>query len=219
MWVLQMKIVTYNIQFGLGKNGHNDLALIASEIAGADIIALQEVERNWQHSGCVDQPRTLAGLLDQYYWVYGPYFDVDASKKTSDGTITNVRRQFCNMILSTRLFPLPKSIITDQRNMVMGMLEGVVVLGGGVAMRVYNTHLSAKSAADRIAQIHTIREIIKRAPCEGGTWTGSSTDPLWLEDKVAPPMPDEFMLLMTLTTRQRTPNMRIWCAAMKTNAT
>ena len=201
MWVLQMKIVTYNIQFGLGKNGHNDLALIASEIAGADIIALQEVERNWQHSGCVDQPRTLAGLLDQYYWVYGPYFDVDASKKTSDGTITNVRRQFGNMILSrtpilsTRLFPLPKSIITDQRNMVMGMLEGVVDLGGGVAMRVYNTHLSAKSAADRIAQIHTIREIIKRAPCEGGTWTGSSTDPLWLEDKVAPPMPDEFMLL------------------------
>ena len=196
-----MKIVTYNIQFGLGKDGRNDLGRIAREVRGADIIALQEVERNWQHSGFVDQPKVLSDLLKQYYWVYGPYFDVDASQKNIDGTIANVRRQFGNMILSktpilsTRLFPLPKTIITDQRNMVMGMLEGVVGLGKGQALRVYNTHLSAKSASDRIAQIHCIRKVIAQAPGEGGTWTGSSAHALWLEDKIAPPMPDQFMLL------------------------
>ena len=196
-----MKIVTYNIQFGLGKDGRNDLGRIAREVDGADIIALQEVERNWLHSGQVDQPEALAALLDRYYWVYGPYFDVDASKKNSDGTVTNLRRQFGIMILSktpilsTRLFPMPKSIITDRRNMVVGMLEGVVELNENAALRIYNAHLSAKSATDRIAQIHAIRKIIKRAPGEGGAWTGSGTDPVWAEDQFAPPMPDEFVLL------------------------
>ncbi|NOX40853.1 MAG: hydrolase [Alphaproteobacteria bacterium] len=196
-----MKIVTYNIQFGLGKDGHNDLGRIADEIRGADIIALQEVERNWQHSGLVDQPKLLGDILAQYYWVYGPYFDVDASQKSADGKIINARRQFGNMILSktpilcSRLFPLPKSFIVDQRNMAMGMLEGVVDLGNGRALRIYNAHLSAKSESDRIEQIHCIRKTIAQAPGEGGAWTGSSDHPLWLEDKIAPPMPDEFMLL------------------------
>jgi endonuclease/exonuclease/phosphatase family metal-dependent hydrolase len=51
-----IKIVTYNIQFGLGKDGRFDLERIAAEVDGADVIALQEVERNWQRSGNVDQP-------------------------------------------------------------------------------------------------------------------------------------------------------------------
>jgi len=196
-----VKIVTYNIQFGLGKDEQFDLERIAREVDGADIIALQEVERNWQRSGMVDQPKVLAQLLDQYYWVYGPFFDVDASRRESNGRVINIRRQFGNMILSktpiisTRLFPLPKSIINDQRNMVVGMLEGVVEMPGGKALRIYNTHLSAKSANDRIAQIHTMRAIIASAPNEGGAWTGPSTHPLWLEDKVALPMPGEFVLL------------------------
>ena len=196
-----MKIVTYNIQFGLGKDELLDLERIASEVDGADIIALQEVERNWQRSSMVDQPKVLAELLDQYYWVYGPFFDVDASFQEPNGRIINIRRQFGNMILSktpiifTRLFPLPKSIINDQRNMVVGLLEGVVELPGGKPLRIYNTHLSAKSADDRITQIHTMRRIIASAPNEGGAWTGSSTHPLWVEDKGTPPMPEEFILL------------------------
>ena len=55
-----MKIVTYNIQYGLGKDNRYDLARIAGEVEAADIIALQEVERHWQRSGCVDSPAVLA---------------------------------------------------------------------------------------------------------------------------------------------------------------
>src|SRR4029453_11376379 len=40
-----VKLVTYNIQFGLGRDNRYDLARIASEVSGADVIALQEVER------------------------------------------------------------------------------------------------------------------------------------------------------------------------------
>jgi len=49
-----VKLVTYNIQYGLGKDGRYDLARIADEVGNADIIALQEVERHWQRSGTVD---------------------------------------------------------------------------------------------------------------------------------------------------------------------
>jgi len=196
-----MKVVTYNIQFGLGKDGRNDLRRIADEVGGADIIGLQEVERNWEHSGHVDQPEQLSSLLPEYYWVYGPYFDVDASRKNPDGTIHNARRQFGNMvlsktpILSKRLFPLPKTATTGHRNMAVGMLEAVVGQGEGKALRIYNIHLSAKSSKDRMTQIHQIRNTIARAPAQGSAWTGSSPDPLWQQDKKAPPMPDEFMLL------------------------
>jgi len=204
-----MKIVTYNIQFGLGKDNRFDLQRIASEVDGADIIALQEVERYWQRSGNVDQPAKLAQLLSKYYWAYGPYFDVDASKAEDDGSITNVRRQFGNMILSktpiisTRLFPLPKSAIRHRHNMVAGVFESVVQLPNDGALRIYNAHLGARSQHDRVVQIHAIRKIIRRAPVEGGTWTGPDAKSLsqapgrelWKENSTPPPMPESFVLL------------------------
>ncbi len=196
-----MKIVTYNMQFGLGKDERFDLGRIASEIEGADIICLQEVERHWQRSGNVDQPAEMAKLLDEYYWIYGPYFDVDASTAQPDGTIRNVRRQFGNMILSktpiisSRLFPLPKSALRQRYNMSVGILEGVVELPNDGALRIYNAHLGARSQSDRVAQILTIKEIIRRAPMEGGTWTGHHSHSLWKEGSSPPPMPAEFVLL------------------------
>ncbi len=204
-----MKIVTYNIQFGLGKDGRFDPERIASEVDGADIIALQEVERHWKRTGNVDQPARLGQILDRYYWAYGPYFDVDASTPQPDGRIKNVRRQFGNMILSktpilsTRLFPLPKSALRQRHNMVVGVFEGVVKLQNDGAMRIYNAHLGARSQHDRIVQINSIRDTIRRAPAEGGAWTGDLAHSLWEhhghtlweEDATPPPMPESFVLL------------------------
>ena len=204
-----MKIVTYNIQFGLGKDGRFDPERVAGEVDGADIIALQEVERHWKRSGHVDQPARLGQILNRYYWAYGPYFDVDASTPRPDGTIENVRRQFGNMILSktpilsTRLFPLPKSALRQRHNMVVGVFEGVVQLQQDGALRIYNAHLGARSQHDRVAQIISIRDTIRRAPAEGGAWTGELAHTLWEdhghtlweEDATPPPMPESFVLL------------------------
>ncbi len=204
-----MKIVTYNIQFGLGKDGRYDLERCASEVDGADIIALQEVERHWKRSGNVDQPARLGQILNRYYWAYGPYFDVDASTPQPDGRIENMRRQFGNMILSktpilsTRLFPLPKSALRQRHNMVVGVFEGVVKLQRDGALRIYNAHLGARSQHDRVAQIISIRDTIRRAPAEGGAWTGNLAHSLWEdhghtlweEDATPPPMPESFVLL------------------------
>ncbi len=204
-----MKIVSYNIQFGLGKDGRFDLERIASEVDGADIIALQEVERHWQRSDYVDQPARLGQILNSYYWAYGPYFDVDASTTDADGRVKNIRRQFGNMILSktpilsTRLFPLPKSALRQRHNMVVGVFEGVVQLRDDGALRIYNAHLGARSQHDRVAQILSIRDTIRRAPAEGGAWTGNLAHSLWEshghflweEDATPPPMPESFVLL------------------------
>ncbi|MGO1120570.1 endonuclease/exonuclease/phosphatase family protein [Rhodovibrionaceae bacterium A322] len=196
-----MKIVSYNIQFGLGKDGQNDLARICREVAGADIIALQEVERFWQHSGNVDQPALLADLLPDYYWVYGPYFDVDASSRQADGRLINRRRQFGNMILSrtpilsSRLFPLPKTALRKIDNMAVGLFEAVINLETCGALRLYNAHLGARLPRDRSKQIIALKDIIQRAPLEGGPWTGETTSPLWQEGNGNHPMPKDFVLL------------------------
>ncbi len=151
-----MKIVTYNIQFGLGKDCRFNPERIASDVDGADIIALQEVERHWQRSGNVDQPARLGEILNRYYWAYGPYFDVDASAPRPDGSIENVRRQFGNMILSktpilsTRLFPLPKSALRQRHNMVVGVFEGVIELQQDGALRIYNARASQRISPDNI---------------------------------------------------------------------
>jgi len=212
-----MKIVTYNIQFGLGKDGCFDLQRIADAVDGADIIALQEVERHWQRSGNVDQAAQLGEVLSQYYWVYGPHFDVDASTPQPDGRINNLRRQFGNMILSktpilsTRLFPLPKLDLPVIHNMIAGVVEAVVDLYAGGALRIYNAHLGARSQRDRVAQIIALRDTIRRAPAEGGAWTGAHANPLWRENATPHPMPEAFVLLGDFNLEaKKILNMTIW---------
>ena len=75
-----MKLVTYNIRFGLGLDQRIDLARIADTVRDADIIALQEVERFWKRSGMSDQPEIVGRHLRGFYWVYFPAFDMDASE-------------------------------------------------------------------------------------------------------------------------------------------
>jgi endonuclease/exonuclease/phosphatase family metal-dependent hydrolase len=159
-----MKIVTYNIRFGLGLDQCCNLERIAAEVAGADIIGLQEVERFWRHSGMVDQPQQLGALLKEYYWAYCPAFDVDASTPNEDGSITNRRRQFGPMllsrwpILSARTLVLPQLPASKLISMTTGALECVIETPLG-PMRIYSLHLSAVSPRERLLQIDALLEM------------------------------------------------------------
>ena len=106
-----MRVVTYNIRFGWGLDGRVDLERIADGVRDADIIALQEVERFWLRSGMTDQPAELATLLNDYHWVYGPAFDVDASERGTDGRIDNRRRQFGTMVLARWLIQTSRLLV------------------------------------------------------------------------------------------------------------
>ena len=74
-----MKCVSYNIQYGLGADGVYDLPRIAGDVADADVIALQEVDRFWARSGLVDSPAVLSEHLPDHYWVYGANLDMGAN--------------------------------------------------------------------------------------------------------------------------------------------
>jgi endonuclease/exonuclease/phosphatase family metal-dependent hydrolase len=175
-----MKIVSYNIHYAIGKDNKYDLDRIIDEIAGADIIALQEVERFYGPPHQPSQPEDIGELLKDYYWVYDAAFDVDGSESLSDGTVINRRRQHGQMLLSRwpiiskRYYPLPRTNIENTFNMQMGMIEGVIETPAG-KLRIYNVHFGSVSSEERQCQAGFVLDLVRNAPLEGGAWTGPAS--------------------------------------------
>ena len=163
---------------------------------------LQEVERHWQRSGCVDAPAVLGSHLPEHHWVYGANLDMDASYRDPAGRLVNRRRQFGTMILSrspivsSRNHLLPKYGTLTQHSIQQGALEAVIATGRAGPVRVYSVHLSHLSVAARMPQIEALLDIHARAPGEGGAWCGGHPDPAagWTEGEM-PPMPADAMLM------------------------
>ena len=88
-----MKIVTYNIQFGCGRDGKVDLDRIVEAVHGADVIALQEVDRYWPRSGDMDQVKLIVEKLPGFDFAYGP--GVDQAIMGKVGTDGQIGRASC----------------------------------------------------------------------------------------------------------------------------
>jgi endonuclease/exonuclease/phosphatase family metal-dependent hydrolase len=175
-----MKLVSYNIQYGFGGDGRYDLARCARVVAGADVISLQEVERHWQRTNEDDQPDILSRLLPEYHWVYGPAFDMDASERR-DGRIVNRRRQFGTMVLSrlpivwSRLHTLPLRRTVRPLNTRNAALECMIRTPAG-PVRVLSLHLAHIAAEERLEQIDYLLAEHRRAPSDGGPWSGADDE-------------------------------------------
>ena len=195
-----MIFVSYNIQWGTGKDGRVDLARIAGEIGTADVIALQEVDRFWSRSEMGDQAAEFGALFPGHHWVYGPAMDLEGSTREGDGRLLNRRRQFGNMllarapILSTRNHMLPKMALEAALSLQRAALEAVIAAPSG-PLRVYSVHLNHSSAEERLRQIARLRQIVAGAPNEGGAWSGRNYHPVWEEDGPQPPMPARAILM------------------------
>jgi endonuclease/exonuclease/phosphatase family metal-dependent hydrolase len=160
-----MKLITWNIQWGLGMDGRLDLARIVSEakrIADFDVLCLQEVADGFsdldQHDGG-NQFARIAALLPDYVPVEGIAVDLPGE---------GARQRFGNMILS-RLpvgrvvrHALPWDADPTTRNMPRLLLEAEIQAPFGT-VRVMTTHLEYHSAPLRSAQVAAIREINRRA--------------------------------------------------------
>ncbi|RWP71578.1 endonuclease/exonuclease/phosphatase family protein [Mesorhizobium sp.] len=190
-----MKLVSYNIQYGFGSDGRYDLARCAKVVAGADIIALQEAERHWLRSNEDDQPEILSRLLPEYHWVYGPAFDMDASERR-EGRIVNRRRQFGTMVLSrlpivwSRLHTLPLRRTVRPLNTRNAALECMIRTPAG-PVRVLSLHLAHIAAEERLEQIDYLLAEHRRAPSDGGPWSGADDEPLrnWSNGEPQPENP------------------------------
>lgn len=195
-----MLIVTYNIQWGMGRDGLIDLARIARTVAAADVIALQEVERNWRAQAFTDQAQRLAELLPGHDWVYGPAVDLHGGRRGR-------RRQLGNMVLSRspiescRTLPLPAWPVQGHVNDQQAVTEAVIDRGAA-AFRLYNTHLNYLGAGQRAEQAARLCAMIADAPSRGGPVTapgkpvlGPEDDWIVLPDGHFPEMPEPAVLL------------------------
>ncbi len=195
-----MHVVSYNIQYGVGKDGAVDLARIAGEIGAADVIALQEVERYFEATGMVDQAAELAALFPHHHWIYGPGVDQDASTTYDDGTVFNRRRQFGNMLLartpiiSSRNHLLPKFGMVGPLALQRTALEGIIDTEAG-PIRFYSVHLGHAAAPERRLQIARLMEIVRSSPAQGGVWSGDHAGKHWTSSGPTPPMPASAVLL------------------------
>jgi len=162
-----LRIITWNIQWGLGIDGRVDLGRIvtdARKLADFDVLCLQEVSDNFPdlkgNSG-ENQFAALAALLPAYTAVEGVALDVP------DGI--GGRRRFGNMILS-RLpvaqvlrYTLPWEAAAT-RNMPRLLLDAAIETPAG-PVRIMTTHLEYSSDRLRRAQVEGIREA-HRTACE-----------------------------------------------------
>ena len=196
-----MKLVTYNIQYGRGRDGRFDLDRIAAEIAGADVIALQEVERFWTRSGGVDQPSLIARHFPDHYWAYGPGIDLHLDSGGPGQAGARRRRQFGNMLLSSvpllavRHHLLPKfASLGPPMSLQRSALEAVIAAGAG-HVRVYSVHLTHLSAATRFPQVDALLGVHANAAREGPPISGSGLGEEWTLDGMPPPMPRDAILL------------------------
>jgi endonuclease/exonuclease/phosphatase family metal-dependent hydrolase len=211
-----MLFVTYNIQFGCGRDKKIDLARIARTVAAADVILLQEVERHWRPPNG-DQAEQLARLLPGYRWVHAPSIDLDGSSVAADGAVDNRRRQLGLMILSrtpilsTRRLTLDKMPVRGKIADDAVLLEAVI-RPGKEALRVYNTHLSYLSQRQRLRQVEQIRQFVQSAPQRGPVVVGEGIDPQafhadWvdLEAEDLPPMPSAALMMGDFNMMPRSP--------------
>ncbi len=190
-----MKFVSYNIQYGFGRDGRYDLARAVASVADADVIALQEVERHWRRSNFDDQPEIIGRLLPEHYWVYGPAFDMDASFRDG-GRLVNRRRQFGTMLLSrtpilwSRLHLLPMRKAFNPLNTQNPALEGMINTPAG-PIRAMSLHLGHIGVDERLEQIDFLMARHRNTPFEGGPWSGRDDEPGrdWTHGEAEPQAP------------------------------
>lgn len=194
-----MLLASYNIQFGRGRDGRTDLARIAGELAGADIIALQEVERGWSRSGHADQPARLAELLGEYYWVYGPGVDLHGGAPRARGEGAWSRRQFGNQLLSrwpiayARHHLLPQVASNGPLSLQRSALECVIHTPLGV-LRFYSVHLTSACAVTRLPQVECLIGLHRNAQYVGAPVQGALRAG-WTDDGMPPAPPQQAVLL------------------------
>ncbi len=194
-----MRFVTYNIHYGFGRDGRNELDRIAAAVDGADIVALQEVERLWPRSNMVDQVARLAKLLPDYWVAYGANIDLH-SPASFPGEAVTARRQFGNMLLSRRPILSSRNILLPRpmnqpQTMQRGALEVIIESIHGRPVRVYSIHLDYLSAATRSMQLAALQGHHCAAIAQGGPWVGKyAMDDHWLVGD-EPEMPTSAIVL------------------------
>ena len=156
-----MKLVTFNMQWGLGVDGRVSLPRIvqaARAMADFDVLCLQEVADNFpalKGNTDMNQFASLAALLPGFTAIEGFGVDVEGEGR---------RKRFGNMIftrlpvLSARRHALPWPADPGVSSMPRVAIEATLALPMG-PVRVTTTHLEYYSTTQRNAQARRLHEL------------------------------------------------------------
>jgi endonuclease/exonuclease/phosphatase family metal-dependent hydrolase len=142
----KIRVMTYNIRHGKGEDGKVNLERVADTIreSGADIVALQEVDRFFPRSGMVDEAARLAALLDMES-AFSPSLDL-------------IVGQYGNAVLSR--YPIvSRNVKFMSSPKERRSLLTVVVQAGEKRFTVHNTHLGL-NGKEREQQMGLIVEVL-----------------------------------------------------------
>jgi endonuclease/exonuclease/phosphatase family metal-dependent hydrolase len=150
-------VLVYNIHAGKDAAGSENLARVAELVrsTGADLVLLQEVDRNTQRSGPADQPATLARLTG-----YSVAFGRTISFQGGDyGVALLSRWPIRRDTLVPLLVTAPPGRTTEGREQ-RGVLLAVVDAPGG-PLAVLNTHLD--HTGDDVWRLQEIAGVLRVA--------------------------------------------------------
>jgi len=174
-----MRILSWNIQSGLGCDGRRDVKRIIERIVGQpeqpDVLCFQEVARyipEYCTDAQQDQYRIITAMLPNYDAVWGPGMRWYQEKNPPQefGNLTLAR----SPILDSRVHCLPMPAATGNMQMPRSCVETVIDIDGK-NIRVMNTHLAYHIADERRMQIDYIcdwqhwREENNISPPQAGT--------------------------------------------------
>ena len=156
-----MRVVSWNIHWGCGKDGRIRIHAIIDVLRrlNPDVVCLQEVAANHPElagSATANQFKQLGGAFGGFHLM---------EHAPSEIYKNNVPRLFGNLILSKyrisqvhrHLLPWPADP-DSPAGMPRGLLETVIDAPGG-KLRLMTTHLEYYSARQRMAQVARIREL------------------------------------------------------------
>ena len=117
---MQLRVATFNVHHGEGLDGILDLERTAAAIAEtvADVVALQELDRNMERSGGVDQPAELGRLLGQQV-VFFPTLERAGGGQYGIGFAARVP------ITDARFVPLPQLGTEEPRGAITARCAGI----------------------------------------------------------------------------------------------
>jgi endonuclease/exonuclease/phosphatase family metal-dependent hydrolase len=145
----ELKILTYNIHHGEGVDGKLDLARIAGIItnSGADLVALQEVDRLATRSGKVDQAAELGRLA-------GLHHSFGAAMPFQGGYYGQaILSRF--PISATSVHPLPQQSGREPRIAVAAQIENLWFV---------STHLDHQIETIRVQQAYALQKLFGDKP-------------------------------------------------------
>jgi endonuclease/exonuclease/phosphatase family metal-dependent hydrolase len=153
-----LKVVSYNIRWRGGEDLQQLIKLLREdpEIGGAQVIGLQEVDRNKKRTGNVNTARQIADALGmRYAWAAPPDTDGDGEEETGVALLSSFPLSDVERVVLEGEGP------EGRRRVAVGATVSV----GRVPLRVYSVHAETRMPVEKkVGHWRTVLEDLKRFP-------------------------------------------------------